>query len=224
MTRTTNARIAGSAFLLYIVAGITQMVLLGRATAGEGTAAKLVSIAQHVTYMRIGVLLTLVEALCAFVLAVTLYAITREQDRDIAMLGLICRVAEGITGLFVARSLGLLWLASGEAAGADAGATQLLASFLLRLGAWSPGATLFAMGSALFSFLMLRGRIVPVGLASLGVFASAVLVVLLPLQLVQLASAPITVYMWLPMLAFELTLAMWLLVKGAAQPTRRQST
>src|SRR6266487_1208082 len=34
----------------------------------------------------------------ALVLAVTLYAITRDQDRDLAMLGLTCRVAEGVIG------------------------------------------------------------------------------------------------------------------------------
>ena len=51
--------------------------------------------------MRLTILLTLVMNLSALVLAVTLYAITREQDRDLAMLGLTCRVAEGIAGMDV---------------------------------------------------------------------------------------------------------------------------
>ena len=38
MTRTTNARIAGVTFLVYIAAGITSMVLYARATEGEGVA------------------------------------------------------------------------------------------------------------------------------------------------------------------------------------------
>jgi hypothetical protein len=29
--------------------------------------------------------------------------------------------------------------------------------------------------------------------------------------------------MWFPMLAFEVTLALWLIIKGAAMPPRRQS-
>jgi hypothetical protein len=41
MTRTTNARIAGFTFLFYIAAGISSVVLFGRATRGEGVAAKL---------------------------------------------------------------------------------------------------------------------------------------------------------------------------------------
>ena len=90
------------------------------------------------------------------------------------MLGMICRVAEGITGIFVARTLGLLWLATADGPDAgDTGAAHVLGAFLLRMGAWNPGATLFAVGSMLFSWLLLRGRMIPVALAWLGVLASA---------------------------------------------------
>ena len=44
-------------------------------------------------------------------------------------------------------------------------------------------ATLFAAGSTLFSYLFLRGRMIPIALAWLGVVASGLLVVVLPLQL-----------------------------------------
>ena len=223
MTRKTNARIAGFTFLFYIAVGITSMVLSGRATAGEGTAAKLASIAQHATYVRITVILTLLAALSALVLAVTLFAITRDEDPDLAMLAMMCRVAEGITGVFVAGTLGLLWLATTSGANTpDTAAAQTLAAFLLRMDAWSPAAILFAVGSTLFSWLLLRSRMIPVAMAWLGVFASVLLVVILPLQLVGLARAPITTVMWLPALVFELGLAMWLLIKGAAPPARRQ--
>jgi len=40
MTRTTNARIAGFTFLFYIAVAFPSMILLGRATSGEGIAAK----------------------------------------------------------------------------------------------------------------------------------------------------------------------------------------
>ena len=224
MTRKTNARIAGFTFLFYIAVGITSMVLSGRATGGEGTAAKLASIAQHATYVRITVILTLLAAFSALVLAVTLFAITRDEDSDLAMLAMMCRVAEGITGFFVAGTLGLLWLATtGGANAPDTAAAHTLAAFLLRMDAWSPAAILFAVGSTLFSSLLLRGRMIPVAMAWLGVFSSVLLVVILPLQLVGLARAPITTFMWLPMLVFELGLAMWLLIKGAALPARRQS-
>ena len=53
MTRTTNARIAGFTFLVYIAAGITSMVLFTRASRGEAVAAQLASIAQHATDLRV---------------------------------------------------------------------------------------------------------------------------------------------------------------------------
>lgn len=79
MTRNTNARIAGVAFLAYIAAGITDMQLNARATGGTDIAARLASVAQHVANIRYSVLLGTVEVFCALVLAVTLYAITREE-------------------------------------------------------------------------------------------------------------------------------------------------
>ena len=96
MTRTTNARIAGFTFLFYIAAGITSLVMFGRAVGGEGIAAKLAGIAQHEFDVRMTILLDLLQCFSALVLGVTLYAITREQDRDLAMMALVCRVGEGL--------------------------------------------------------------------------------------------------------------------------------
>ena len=45
----------------------------------------------------------------------------------------------------------------------------------------------------------------------------------LPLQGAQFLSGPITMIMWLPMLAFEVPFALWLLTKGVAMPARTQS-
>lgn len=217
MTRTSNARIAGFTFLLYIAAGLTSMVLFRRATAGEGIAQRLASLGEHAPDVRILVLLGLVQCFSALVLGVTLYAITREQDEDLARLGMICRVTEGIIGgVSIPGSLTLLWLAT--TAGPDApapDAARVLAGYLLR-GDVALTATFFAVGSTLFCWLLLRGRMIPASLAWLGVGASLLLVVLLPLQLAGLIEGRITALMWLPMLAFEVPLALWLLTRGVA--------
>jgi hypothetical protein len=217
--------VAGFTFLVYIAAALTGMVLSSRASSGEGTAARLAHIAQHATDMRVAFVLELVGCFCALVLAVTLYSITRDQDPDLALLALTCRVAEGVIG-GLPRMLGRLWLAT--AAGADApdpAAANALGAFLLKLPSWDSdiAATFFAVGSTLFAYLLLRGRIVPVALAWLGVLASILVVVCLPLQLTGILGSPITDLMWIPMLAFELLLAFWFIVKGAAMPPRRQS-
>jgi len=227
MTRRTNARVAGFTFLLYIAVALTGMVLSNRAVSGEGTAAKLASIAQHASEMRVAVVLDMLSCFCALVLAVTLYAITRDFDPDLAMLVLVFRTAEGVIGaVSLPRALERLWLAT--AAGADApdpAAANALGAILLKLPSWSTtlGATFFAVGSTVFAWLLLRGRIVPAALAWVGLLGSILVVVCLPLQLVGVLGSPITDFMWLPLLAFEVPLGLWLIIKGAAMPPRRQA-
>ncbi len=217
MTRTTNARIAGFTFLFYIAVAFPSMVLLNRATSGEGIAAKLASIAQHATDVRVAVVLTLLGCFSALVLAVTLYAITREVDADLAMLALTCRVAEGVIGgISIPETQRLLWLATATGANApDPVAAHALGAYLLT-GDFAVTATFFAVGSTLFSYLFLRGRMIPVALAWLGVLASVLVVVGLPLQLAGVLRGSVTQLMWMPMLVFEVTLALWLIIKGVA--------
>jgi Domain of unknown function (DUF4386) len=224
MTRTTNARIAGLTYLLYIALGVPVMILFGRASHAEGIPAKLASIAQHAPDVRIAIVLSLLTGFAALVLGVTMFALTRDEDPDLAMLGLACRVGEGVLGAIPLTMLGLLWLASAPsgANAPDASGSQAIGAFLLKVGGWKTtvSATLFAAGSLLFSWLLLRGRMIPVALAWLGVLASVLLVVGLPLQLAGVLSGSVLQYLWIPMAAFEIPLALWLLIKGVATPAR----
>jgi hypothetical protein len=217
MTQRTNARVAGFAFLFYIAVGITQMVLSGP-TQADDTAARLALIARHAWRMRLNIVLTLVICATAVVLATALYAITRDEDRNVAVLGLSFRVGEGVLAAFGAlTSLGVLWLATDVA---QVPATATLAELLLQLQGWNVTiiATFFALGSTAFSWLLLRGRLIPVPLAWLGVVASLILVVGLPLRLVDAIGGTVTQLMWLPMAVFEIPLGFWLLIRGV-RPT-----
>jgi hypothetical protein len=229
MTRTTNARLAGFMFLFYIATGLANLALFNQATSGtEGTAATLASIAQHATTVRLTAVLTLLTFVDAVVLAVALYALTRDQDPDLAVLALSFRVSEGVIGAIAAvRTLGLLSVATASTAAAapDAAAAIALGALLLKAGGLftNIGATAFAIGSTLYSYLFLRARSIPVPLAWLGVLASVLLVVALPLQLAGFLRGPVTFFVWLPMLVFEVALALWLLIKGVAMPPNRRS-
>lgn len=225
MTRNTNARIAGFTYLFYAAIGICLELLMHQARGVDGGAAELVRIGQHSTNVRLTILITLLECLSSLVLAVTLYGITRHEDHELAMLGLVCRVAEGVLGSVnnIPAYLGLLWLA-GATGAPDVPTTNALRSFLLMPGASVPiGSIFFAVGSLIFSYLLLRGRMVPVSIAWLGVFASGLLAVTLPLQLAGFSSGPMTgYYQWLPALLFQIVLALWFLIKGVATPATRQ--
>ncbi len=222
MTRRTNARIAGIAYLLYIAAAFPSMVLNARATSGDGMAAKLANVAVHAADVRLAAVLSLIGCFCALALAVTLYALTREQDRDLAMLGLTCRVAEGVTGAAsIPTTLGLLAIATAVGTNApDPAAARAVGAFVLNQ-PWLIGAWLFAVGSTLFSWLLLRGRMIPVWLAWVGVMGSALLVVGLPLQLTEVLTGLASQLIWIPVAVFELVVAVWLIVKGVATPETR---
>ena len=185
-------------------------------------------VAQHTADLRLVAVLSLVSCFAALILGVTLYAITRGEGRDLALLALVCRVIEGVPG--VSGTLGLVWLTTAaDAQALDPAAAQALGAYLMR-GEAGTGAIFFAVASTLFAWLMLRGRLVPAWLAWLGVVASVLLVVVLPLQLggvfvggaLSWASA-ITWLVWLPMLVYEVTLAGWLIVKGVAASQRTPS-
>jgi hypothetical protein len=130
------------------------------------------------------------------------------------MLGLSFRVGEGVlAALGALTSLGVLWLATDAA---QVQATTTLAELLIQVQGWNVTiiATFFALGSTAFSWLLLRGRLIPVPLAWIGVVASIILVIGLPLRLVDAIGGTVTQLMWLPMAVFEIPLGFWLLIRG----------
>jgi hypothetical protein len=222
MTRRTNATIAGLTYLLYIAAAFPAMVLFKKATSGDGISAILAVVAQHAAEVRLVAVLSLVSCFCALVLAVTLYGITRDEDRDLAMLGMTFRLGEGVlSGMSMVATVGLLWVATATGGNApNTDGAQALGAFLLKAGDWTTiiAATFFAVGSTLFCWLLLRGRMIPVALAWIGVLGSGLLVVFLPLRLIGFFAAPVFELVWLPVGVFEVVAAPWLIIKGVREP------
>lgn len=135
-------------------------------------------------------LATIAQSGSAVVLALTLYFVTRDEGPGLAVLGAIFRLAEGLLGAIVNMT------------GITVSRPNLVAALL------------FAVGSMCFCWLLLRGRMMPRALAWLGVAASAILIIALPLQLAGILRGTITELMWMPMLAFEVPGGVWLMVKG----------
>jgi hypothetical protein len=176
MTLKTNARLAGFLFLFYFAVGLGDIYL-----------------ARHAQLVNVTVVIKRLMFVVAVSLAVALYALTRNEDRDLALIALCCRVSEGMTAL----------LSSANSSSAVGG-----------------GGFAFAVGSTLYSYLFLRARSIPVPLAWLGLLGSSLLVVGLPMQLLGLLGGPVTYIMWAPVAVFEVTLGFWLLIKGVATPMK----
>jgi hypothetical protein len=223
MTRTTNARLAGFMFLFYIATGVVGMILFNQASSGDSTTARLASIAAHPSQMGLSFVFALIAIFNALVLGWALYALTRDQDPSLALLALTCRVVESATNAIPAIAILAL---SSVAVGAATAATPDIAAIelgalLLNVQQWSitVGATVFAVGSALYAYLFLRARSIPAWLAWLGLVASIQLVITVPLAGLGLLRGAAVGVMWLPMLVFEVTLGVLLLIKGAAVPS-----
>ncbi|HMJ48179.1 MAG TPA: DUF4386 domain-containing protein [Ferruginibacter sp.] len=219
MTLRTNARVAGFVLLLYIATAIISMIMLPVTSGAVETATKLADIAKHVSLVRVDILLTLLQAAFALVLAATFYALTRHVDQEPAMIALCCRVTEGV--IIVISTLKSFALLSVATDGVDTVASNTIAGLFLKTEGWimlSSG-TCFALGSTIYCYLFLRGRSIPRPLAWLGVVASALLLVVVPLQLAGFIDPSVS-SIWISMLLFEVVLAVWLLVKGVAIPLK----
>jgi hypothetical protein len=217
MTVRTNARIAGFAFLFYIVVGVSTMIIARGIPGSEDTAERLAVLAEHAPLVRTNMLLGILTGFTALVLGAALYGYTRGEDPDIAALALACRVVEGASVLVpTIATLALLSIAAD--APNDTGIA--IAGLLWKLKGWNVtlAATFFAVGSTLFSWLLLRGALAPMYLARLGVFASVMLVIGLPLQLARVFGQPWTWIIWIPIAVFEVVLAVWLLWRGGKAP------
>ncbi len=228
MTRNTNARLAGFFFLFYIATALAEMMVFAQASRGEGIAAKLASIAQHEPLVRLAAVLVFLTFVDAVALAVGLYGLTRDEDRDLSVLALSCRLGEGILAAVAAvRMMGLLSVAKASvgAAPPDAAAARALGAMLLQQDNASTlvGATCFAIGSTIFAYLFLRARSIPAWLAWVGFLGSAILVVALPIQLAGVFRGPATQLIWIPVAVFEVVLGIWFLIRGAAAPVRRDA-
>jgi hypothetical protein len=206
-------------FLLYIVVGVTAMIVEPDAGSVD-VAGKLQHIDAHQAQVRAAMMLGFPTGFIAFALGIGLYGLTRDEDHELALFALICRAAEGI-GVVAPTfaTLGLLSLAGRH----DQPGSIAVADLLTRVSGWNfmVSATFFAVGSTIFCWLLLRGRIIPLSLAWLGVIASIVLIVGLPLQLAGLLRGITAQLIWIPMVAFEVPAGVWLLTKGAAASVRR---
>jgi len=221
-----NGRIAGLTFLLYYATALGDMFLFAHASSGKGTAEKLASIAHNAAQVELTIVLSLLTVVYALILAVTLYALTRNVDSEIALMAFTCRVVEGVTNAVPAAArLGLLSIAtaSATASSADAVSLHTQATLVLKISGWSTtvGATIFAVGSTLFAYLFLKGRSIPVLIAWLGVIGSLLVIPIFLLSSMWPVSSTVVWLTSIPLIIFELALAFWLLIKGVSTQSSR---
>jgi hypothetical protein len=136
--------------------------------------------------VRLSILIVVLECVSALVLAVTLYGITRVEDHELAVLAWCVALPKACSVRSESRTT---WDCCGWRSRKRDGRSRhphnkRAAYISADAGPERPHrCDLLCRGSLIFSYLLLRGRMVPVSIAWLGVFASGLLAVALPLQL-----------------------------------------
>ena len=98
MTQRAEGKLAGYAYLAYIVLAMSAAVLSGKTTAGADTSHMLSTLRNTIAVAQVTVLLDLLQIVCAVVLAVTLYRLSRTVDATLALLAMAFRLGEGLVG------------------------------------------------------------------------------------------------------------------------------
>jgi hypothetical protein len=218
------ARLAGFMFLFLIATVLASSFLLSGVEEPE-ISNTFRNISQDIFRIRLSTYLLIVSSISTLILATMLYIITKRQDENLAILALLCRATEaalyamGITSVFA-----LLFLSEGIATASEneLASARVLGELVSSVENLSTniGAIFFAVGSTLYSYLFFKARSIPAPLAGLGLVASLMLVVGVPLQTAAGHStvAGASAAIWIPMFVFEISTGSWLLIKGAKMP------
>jgi len=211
------AKFTGIAFL---VVAVTTLVSFYLSNAIFEASDVLVAIAENPLRLRISIFLDLISSAGIIPLAVLLYVKLREYNHVVALLGLGWWLAEAIILAVSKISLLTLLTLSQKYVAPGSGETFLvdaLADVLVGSGRWGYTVILlfFGLGGLMFYSLYYTSRVIPRSLSQWGLVA--VLLVLVGGVLFIFGMEP-GIFLFLPNILFELTLCVWLLLKGFGLP------
>lgn len=217
------ARIVGVAYLAITAAGVLGVGLVDSKLIVAGdTAATMRNIAADGWLFRLGILATVATYLSVLVAAWAMYLLLEQVHRNLALLGMLARLAEAVVGMatvFASLAVVALLRERGSADGLPTARAQSLLALLIELRTSSMDLVLLliGVGGTAFCYLFYTSRYVPRVLAAWGIltylsmFAIAFVSILVPdhpkvLELVFYG----------PGGTFELVFGLWLVIKGVA--------
>ena len=216
-TRTT-AVVAGVFYLITFVASIPAVVLLGPVPNNPDY---IVSSGSD-TRVIWGCLLDVVNAIACVGTAVTLFPVVKRQSEAVAFGFVTARVLEAAIIVFgVVSLLSVVTLRQdlAGAAGADARSLATIGKSLVAVRDWTfllgPG-LIPAVNALLLGYLMYRSALVPRVIPVLGLIGAPLLVASALATMFGLnhQASVFSVIVTLPVAAWELSLGVWLVVKG----------
>jgi len=221
------ARLAGFMYLFLIAIYLLGVMIASRFEVPGNIAETTHRVMEHELLFRFGLALGSLNALCAVLLAVSLYVAVRAIDKNLALLALAFQLVYAAAGAaldlidYAVLKQQMIAYSSGIVDTRQLQALADLHSFL-QSAAMNIVVILYGTGSILFFYLFLKAKTIPRILAALGLFAS----VLVPLtgfvSLILPHPSRMLQIGWLPMFAAEISVGLWLLFKGIKLPQQER--
>jgi hypothetical protein len=215
------ARICGLLYLYIIAAGtFAELFVRSRLIVAGDAAATAANILGHELLFRIGFTAELLHLTADVGVATILYALFRQVDRNLALLAAFMRLACDIVLAVASLShfVALRLLKGGDFLASFAPEQlQSLALLALRLhgDGYAISLVFFAFACLALGYLILRSRLLPRAIGALMAIAGACyLVQTLAHFLAPAFGASLFPAIFVPIFAAELSLALWLTVKG----------
>jgi hypothetical protein len=209
-------KLIGAAFLFVLVVSLTAGALGGLTLLSGSVSENFVNVSNNLTQMRISILVELLTSVGIVVLAVLLYVVLNNQNKIIALVALGWWLAEAITlavskiGSFALIPLSLEYVKAGAP---DAAYFQTLGTLFRGVDTWGYDIHMwfYSLGGILWFSLFYKSKYIPQVIAVWGIVAVSVGVVGI---VIGWFDVRVNFLFFLQIAVFELTLGLWLVVKG----------
>ena len=215
------SRLLGAAFLFVAVASLISgllLISLGYTEIGppDNISENMVKFSDNPTTMQMSSVVMFIEAVGIVLLAVLLFTALNNQNRIIARwafgLWIIEAVALALRGINVFSLLNVSQ-AFVKAGAPDSSHFQTLGKLFYELTQFSYSVLMvfFCIGGILFYYLFFKSKYVPVVLSLWGLIAASLGLIG---TLFEIFGFDVPLYVFLPILPFELAIGVWLIIKG----------
>ncbi len=207
-------RLLGAAFLFQAVAAAVWTYLLTSLIVTGDISATMTNIANNALQMRASIVFTMITAIGIAMLGALLYIVLHKQNKTIALVALVLYLIEAaILAASRIQAFSLLRLSQESVIAGHPAHFQTLGNLFYEsadFGDWLHMLP-FALGATLFYYLFYKSGYIPRVLALWGLIAALLALIGTPFGLLGY-DVPIVVF--LLSLPFELTIGVWLIVKG----------
>jgi hypothetical protein len=211
-------RLLGVAFLIVVFTSLGSSLLLMSAVGPGGISENLADISNRPTLIRLFILADLITSLGIIVLAVLLYVVLNKQNKIMALVALGCWLTEAMslaiskTGASALIPLSLEFVKAGAP---EHSYYQTLGEFLYNGVVIQLGQTtellFYCFGAILWYYLFYKSRYIPRAISLFGLIAVSVALAGLAFQFL---GHDVSIFVYLPILPFELTIGAWLMLRG----------